>query len=180
MAVFDPLLGTRTVVGTGVLTRASSFLNFWSYAAAVWAMLPHLFRDPGCGVNAGAAPPGEAPVVTDFAAGAVLGRGASPVGRPNPDGACPPGKRLTRQHRKAHPARPARCGTVGRALSWRQSIREPTEFGSRGADRCFPPRPSPVRMRPEGLCPGIDRPRGWAGCGAAAVAVAAAVVWLML
>ena len=122
---FDPLLGTRTVVGTGVLTRVSSFLNcrifvhglhhrhpqlphlelegkmceyrarnpeatylvYGSYAAAVWAMLPHLVRNPGCGVNAGTPAPHGPPLdVNDFAPeGADLPRsaGGEPV-RPAP------------------------------------------------------------------------------------------------
>lgn len=90
MSSFDPLQGTRTVFGTGPLTRLSSYLNsdifihgphhrsprvtadelhafaarlkqqslaqslpfYPSYAAAVRAMLPHLFRNPGVGENA--------------------------------------------------------------------------------------------------------------------------------
>jgi fatty acid desaturase len=92
MASFDPLQGTRTVIGTNWLTRLSSFLNFeifvhgphhrfpkvehqnlecrmnelmsrsadasfpvyGSYLAATRAMLPHLVRGPGVGLNAGA------------------------------------------------------------------------------------------------------------------------------
>jgi fatty acid desaturase len=93
MSSFDPLLGTRTVMGTNWVTRLCTFLNFDifihgphhrhprltrdqlgskmddymtenpetaypvypSYWQAVRAMLPSLFVNPGCGVNAGAA-----------------------------------------------------------------------------------------------------------------------------
>jgi fatty acid desaturase len=90
MSSFDPVLGTRTVIGTSLITRLASFLNFEifvhgphhrfpriqhhelkdkmgellekepagypvyrSYLAATRAMLPHLFRGPGVGINAG-------------------------------------------------------------------------------------------------------------------------------
>jgi hypothetical protein len=95
MSSFDPLLGTRTVLGTNWFTRFCTFANFdifihgphhrhprvahnqlgrkmsdymaanpdtsypvyGSYAQAAWSMLPYLLFNPGCGVNAGGAPP---------------------------------------------------------------------------------------------------------------------------
>ncbi len=99
MPSFDPMLGTRTVLGSNWLTRFGTFVNFdifvhgphhrhpraahnqlgqkmhdymvnnpqtsypvyQHYWQATWAMLPFLFTNPGCGVNAGA----EAPVRRD-------------------------------------------------------------------------------------------------------------------
>jgi fatty acid desaturase len=106
MARYEPLLGTRTVVGASWGTRLSSFVNFkifvhgvhhrhphlaqhllevklreyedrspdtqypvyGSYWQATWAMLPYLFKNPGCGVNVGAPQPAEStlPAVQDF------------------------------------------------------------------------------------------------------------------
>lgn len=107
MASYDPMLGTRTVLGRGLLTRVTTYLNFDifvhgphhrhprtphdqlrrqmteylqrnpetdfpvfpSYTAAVRAMLPYLFKNPGVGMNAGAAAPGrEKQQVRDFVA----------------------------------------------------------------------------------------------------------------
>jgi fatty acid desaturase len=108
MAAYDPLLGTRTVIGSNWLTRLCSFVNFKifvhglhhrhpqmshlgleekmqeyltknpdtpypvydSYWSATRAMLPHMFKNPGCGVNAGADPPPrwKLPDVQDFVA----------------------------------------------------------------------------------------------------------------
>ncbi len=100
MGSYDPLFGTRTVMGTSWITRLSSYVNFdifmhglhhrhprlacdqlkekmedyllknpeinypvyTRYWQAVMAMLPHLLKDPGTGVNAGAAPPRQAPI----------------------------------------------------------------------------------------------------------------------
>ena len=91
MASTDPILGTRTVIGKGWITRLCSYFNFElfvhgphhrfpkaphfeleaklkeycqkhpeavvplysSYLAAVWDMLPWLWRNPGVGVNVG-------------------------------------------------------------------------------------------------------------------------------
>jgi fatty acid desaturase len=95
MASYDPLLGTRTVLGNGWATRLTTFVNFdifvhgphhrhprvahnelrgkmlaymeenpehgypvyKNYWRAACAMLPNLLRNPGCGMNAGAAAP---------------------------------------------------------------------------------------------------------------------------
>jgi fatty acid desaturase len=95
MASYDPLLGTRTVLGANPVTRLCTYLNFDifvhgphhrhpraahdllaqrmrdylrshpehdfpvypTYLSAVRAMLPSLWRTPGCGMNAGAPPP---------------------------------------------------------------------------------------------------------------------------
>jgi fatty acid desaturase len=97
MTSYDPMLGTRTVVGSNWLTRVMSFVNFdifihgphhrhprlaqnllehkmeeylvnnphtnypvyRSYFRATLAMIPFLFKNPGIGVNAGAAAPGH-------------------------------------------------------------------------------------------------------------------------
>ncbi|MFK7821847.1 MAG: fatty acid desaturase [Planctomycetaceae bacterium] len=106
MASFDPLKGTRTVVGQNWLSRLCSFLNydifvhgphhryprmksgkleskmaehvtrdegikfplFKSYTGAVMSMLPHMFKQPGVGLNAGASVVNEVKVddVSDF------------------------------------------------------------------------------------------------------------------
>jgi fatty acid desaturase len=111
MASYDPMLGTRTVVGNNWITRFGSFVNFdifihgphhrhprlaqnhlkekmdeyllnnpetnypvySSYIQATAAMLPYLWRNPGIGINAGAAPPGRARVadVTNFPADVI-------------------------------------------------------------------------------------------------------------
>jgi fatty acid desaturase len=101
MASYDPMLGTRTVVGNSLLTRIASFMNFdifvhgphhrhprlaqnqlkakleeylvadrrvaypvySSYLQATVAMMPHLLKNPGIGMNAGAAAPGHHSVV---------------------------------------------------------------------------------------------------------------------
>jgi fatty acid desaturase len=108
MASYDPLLGTRTVMGGGWMTRFLTYVNFdifihgphhrhprvahnelrskmdqylnenpdvrypvyKSYWRATYAMLPNLFRSPGCGMNAGAAAPGKQADVRDFVADA--------------------------------------------------------------------------------------------------------------
>jgi fatty acid desaturase len=95
MASYDPMLGTRTVIGNNWITRFGSFVNFdifihgphhrhprlaqnhleekmneyllnhpdtkypiyTSYLKATAAMLPYLWRNPGSGMNVGAAPP---------------------------------------------------------------------------------------------------------------------------
>lgn len=95
MASYDPMLGTRTVVGRNWLTKVCTWLNFdifihgphhrhprvphrtlkekmneyvekqpelqypmfRTYAGAVWDTIPYLFRNPGVGMNAGAAAP---------------------------------------------------------------------------------------------------------------------------
>jgi fatty acid desaturase len=95
MASYDPLLGTRTVMGTSWSTKLGAYLNFdiflhgphhrhprmahnklakkmrayvtsdpgtdypiySKYWSATWAMLPILFKNPGVGMNIGAAPP---------------------------------------------------------------------------------------------------------------------------
>ena len=97
MASYDPLLGTRTVVGQNPVTRLCSFLNydifvhgphhrfpriahdqlrhkmqefidrapdqkfplFSSYWQATLDAIPHMFRNPGVGMNVGAASPAE-------------------------------------------------------------------------------------------------------------------------
>lgn len=97
MSSYDPMLGTRTVMGRGPITRLATFFNFdifvhgphhrhprvphdklkrqmsdyldrnpqtdfpvyRSYFAATREMLPTLLTNPGCGMNAGAAPPGR-------------------------------------------------------------------------------------------------------------------------
>jgi fatty acid desaturase len=99
MSSFDPLLGTRTVLGTNWITKLCTFMNFdifihgphhrhpraahnqlghrmeayiaqnpgmsypvySNYWQATLVMLPYLFRNPGCGVNAG----GSVPVLRD-------------------------------------------------------------------------------------------------------------------
>lgn len=99
MKSYDPLLGTRTVIGRNPITRLFSFLNFEifihgphhrhprlthnqlegrmlaygyqsprnlfpvyrTYLSAVLVMLPHLFKNPGVGMNVGA-PASEAKV----------------------------------------------------------------------------------------------------------------------
>jgi fatty acid desaturase len=111
MASYDPMLGTRTVIGSNWITRFGSFLNFdifihgphhrhprlaqnhlkdkmakylfnnpdtnypvySSYLQATAAMLPYLLKNPGIGMNAGAAPPGQARVadVTNFPADVI-------------------------------------------------------------------------------------------------------------
>jgi fatty acid desaturase len=106
MASYDPLLGTRTVLGDGWLTRFLTYVNFdifvhgphhrhprvahnelrskmiqyfkqnpdvrypvyKSYWRAMYAMLPNLFRTPGCGMNVGAAAPEKQADVSDFVA----------------------------------------------------------------------------------------------------------------
>jgi hypothetical protein len=108
MASYDPLLGTRTVVGTTWWTRLCTHMNFdifihgphhrhprmapgqlrgimneyqmtnptvaypvySSYWRAVCSMLPHLLRNPGVGMNAGAAPPAreQSSMVDNFVA----------------------------------------------------------------------------------------------------------------
>lgn len=108
MSSYDPLLGTRTVIGHNWVTRLGSFFNFnifihglhhrhprlphenlepkmeeylqtnpelpyplfHTYWRATRDMLPHFFKNPGCGINAGAAPPPRAklPDVQDFVA----------------------------------------------------------------------------------------------------------------
>ena len=106
MPSYDPLLGTRTVVGKNWLTRLGSFVNFEifvhgihhrhprlhhdslrekmeeyvennreiaypvfaSYWQATRAMLPYLFKNPGVGMNAGAAAPVRNVTVQDFVA----------------------------------------------------------------------------------------------------------------
>ncbi|MBS0266651.1 MAG: fatty acid desaturase [Planctomycetes bacterium] len=107
MASFDPLQGTRTVLGKNWLTRFTTFVNFdifihgphhrhprvahnllaqkmndylednpgtdfpvyQHYWEATRAMLPFLFRNPGCGVNAGGQTPAQHDVdVQDFVA----------------------------------------------------------------------------------------------------------------
>ncbi len=95
MASYDPMLGTRTVLGSTWFTRFCTFANFdifihgphhrhprlahnalgeqmeqyisehpevdfprySTYLGAMWAMLPAMFKVPGVGMNAGAAPP---------------------------------------------------------------------------------------------------------------------------
>jgi fatty acid desaturase len=106
MANYDPLHGTRTVIGTSWVSRLTAFVNFkifvhgvhhrhphvahnlleeklreyeernpdarypvyGSYWQATWAMLPYLFKNPGCGMNVGAPPPARSnlPAVQDF------------------------------------------------------------------------------------------------------------------
>jgi fatty acid desaturase len=100
MASYDPLLGTRTVIGATWVTRLASFMNFdifihgphhrfprvahnrlqdrmleqladrsgtefplySSYLRAMRDMLPHVFLNPGIGMNVGAKPPEPAHV----------------------------------------------------------------------------------------------------------------------
>jgi len=95
MASYDPMLGTRTVVGKNWFTKICTWLNFdifihgphhrhprvphrtlkekmneyvakqpelqypmfRTYSAAVWDMIPYLIKNPGVGMNAGAAAP---------------------------------------------------------------------------------------------------------------------------
>lgn len=110
MASYDPMLGTRTVVGKNWFTRVCTWLNFdifvhgphhrhprvphrtlkekmseyvekqpdlqypmfRTYSAAVWDMLPFLFRNPGVGMNAGAdAPDAEKQAAENFVADVV-------------------------------------------------------------------------------------------------------------
>ena len=111
MTSYDPMLGTRTVVGNNWITRFGSFMNFdifihgphhrhprlaqnhleekmdeyllnnpdtnypvyTSYLRATAAMLPYLWKNPGIGMNVGAAPPGRARVtdVTNFPADVI-------------------------------------------------------------------------------------------------------------
>ena len=111
MASYDPMLGTRTVVGTSWITRIGSYVNYdifihgphhrhprlaqnrlrdkmheylvdnpetnypvyTSYLQATADMLPYLLKNPGIGMNVGAAPPGQARVVdaTNFPADVV-------------------------------------------------------------------------------------------------------------
>jgi fatty acid desaturase len=97
MSSYDPMLGTRTVLGTGWFTKFCTWANFGifvhgphhrhprlshdllevkmnayigehpegpfplyrTYTGATLAMVPHLFRNPGVGINAGAEPPKE-------------------------------------------------------------------------------------------------------------------------
>lgn len=99
MASYDPLQGTRTVIGKNFWSRWCTFVNFdifihgphhrhprishdqlagkmqdyvahnpdvhypiyGSYWRATWSMLPCLFKNPGVGVNAGAALPDSTP-----------------------------------------------------------------------------------------------------------------------
>lgn len=107
LSSFDPLLGTRTVLGGNWITRLSTFVNFdifihgphhrhprvahnqlgrkmddymaaspetkfpvySSYLQAAWSMAPFLLFNPGCGVNAGNAPPaGRDDDIRDFVA----------------------------------------------------------------------------------------------------------------
>lgn len=106
MASYDPLEGTRTVVGANPITRISTFLNFDifvhgphhrhprvshdqleqltlqymadaraqgmrvypTYASAVREMLPWMLKNPGVGVNVGAAAPAGTREVDDFVA----------------------------------------------------------------------------------------------------------------
>lgn len=98
MASYDPMLGTRTVLGSTWVTRFCTFANFdifihgphhrhprlahnalgdkmeqymaenpdvdfprfSTYLSATWDMLPAMFKKPGVGMNAGAAPPNVA------------------------------------------------------------------------------------------------------------------------
>jgi fatty acid desaturase len=111
MTSYDPLLGTRTVIGDNWITRTASFMNFdifihgphhrhprlaqnqlkgkmdeylstnretsfpvySSYLQATLAMLPTLLTNPGVGMNAGSAPPGQSRVidVTNFPADVI-------------------------------------------------------------------------------------------------------------
>jgi fatty acid desaturase len=95
MASYDPMLGTRTVLGKNLLTRLFTYMNFdifvhgphhrhprvshnllgvkmneymtehpqaqfplyGTYLSATADMLPHMFRNPGVGMNVGAAAP---------------------------------------------------------------------------------------------------------------------------
>lgn len=97
MSSYDPMLGTRTVLGQGLITKFCTWANFGifvhgphhrhprlshdllegkmtsyidehpevafplyrTYTGATLAMVPYLFRNPGCGVNAGAELPKE-------------------------------------------------------------------------------------------------------------------------
>ena len=97
MSSYDPMLGTRTVLGTNWMTRLGTFINFdlfihgphhrhprvshnllkqkmlsyiqenpdkefpvyTTYFRAILAMIPFLFGNPGCGMNAGARYPGK-------------------------------------------------------------------------------------------------------------------------
>jgi len=110
MVSFDPILGTRTVVGRNWLTRWTTYLQFdifvhgphhrhprlhhgqlkdkmreyvdnhhdvavpvfGSYWKATVNMLPHMWRNPGVGVNLGAAMPGKKSVANDADTGARL------------------------------------------------------------------------------------------------------------
>jgi fatty acid desaturase len=113
MASYDPMLGTRTVIGKNWITRFGSFVNFdifihgphhrhprlaqnhlqekmneyllnnpdtkypvyASYFEATAAMLPFLWRNPGIGMNVGAAAPRQTHLAdaTNFSADVVRG-----------------------------------------------------------------------------------------------------------